>query len=337
MLEQMGSLWDIFLQKKSTGQPLVLGTLVKTTGSSYKKAGAMMLIEADLTTHGLLSGGCLEADLAEHAMAVFSDQKALSLDYDMSDESIFGLGAGCDGTLRVVLQLIEGDYLPFSALDPRPGQAQPTQLFINSDVNNGIPIGSFWLMQQQQIIESKIRIQHIDQHERHTLYYTPPPKVVVCGAGIDVAPLLEMMRILHWHVYLVDHRPGRLSAELHPKGTHLIKAETLLESSDSSKLIFDAAVIMTHNLDRDTAYLQHFYQTTTPWIGMLGPPQRRNKVLAKAGLDFDALSHRLHAPVGLDIGGHMPENIAVSIVAQLQQFFNSHENLWHHFSRWAIQ
>ncbi len=322
MLEQISSLWDIFLQKKSAGQPLVLGTLVKTTGSSYKKAGAMMLIEADRTTHGLLSGGCLEADLAEHAEAVFNNHQPISLEYDMSDESIFGLGAGCDGTLRVVLQLIDGDYLPFSALDPRPDQATATQLFINSDANNGSPIGSFWLKQQQHVIESKTRVQRDDLQQNQILHYLPPPKVVVCGAGIDVTPLLEMMHILQWHVYLVDHRPGRLNADIHPKGTHLIKAENLLKSTDTSHLTFDAAIIMTHNLKRDTEYLQHFYQTTTPWIGMLGPPQRRDKVLARTQLEIDALSDRLHAPIGLNIGGHMPEHIAVSIVAQLQEFFN---------------
>lgn len=321
MLEQISPLWNVFLKKQQIGVPLVLATLVKTTGSSYKKAGAMMLIEADKTTHGLLSGGCLEADLAEHAEVVFDNQQATVVEYDMSDESIFGLGAGCDGTLQVVLQMIEGEYLPFSALNPRPNQAKPTTLSINTDANNDYPIGCYWIKQQQQIIESSSGFHRLAQPE-NTLTYTPPPKVVVFGAGIDVTPLLEMMHILQWHIYLVDHRPGRLQTDLYPANTHLIKADSMLESPDSVKQVFDAAIIMTHNLDRDATYLQHVNQANTPWIGLLGPPKRRDKVLQRAGLDLKALTDRLHAPIGLNIGGHMPENIALSILAQLQQHFN---------------
>ena len=77
MLEQISPLWTVLTNHRQEGRPLVLATLVRTRGSSYKKAGAMMLIEANGTTHGLLSGGCLEQDLAEHAQAVFSSAEPM--------------------------------------------------------------------------------------------------------------------------------------------------------------------------------------------------------------------------------------------------------------------
>lgn len=322
MLEQISPLWNVFTEKQQQGEPLVLATLVSTTGSSYKKSGAMMLIEADKTSHGLLSGGCLEADVVEHAMCVFEDQQAISLNYDMSDESIFGLGAGCDGTLQVVLQLISGDYLPFSALNPSPDQAMTTSLYINSGIHNDFSIGDFWLNKQQKTVESTPGFYQAVDSESESMLYSPPPKVVICGAGIDVSPLLEMLHILQWHVYLVDHRPGRLKVELHPKNTHLLSSDDMPDLSQANNHDIDAVIIMTHNIDRDANYLKHFYQTDCRWIGLLGPPKRRDKVLNKADISLPEIEHRLHAPIGLNIGGHMPENIAVSIVAELQQYFN---------------
>ncbi len=82
---------------------------------------------------------------------------------------------------------------------------------------------------------------------------------------------------------------------------------------------FDAVIIMSHNIDHDARYLAYFAATHTPFLGLLGPVARRDKVLHKAQLDSRQLAGRLQAPVGLRVGGRLPENIAVSIVAQLQQ------------------
>ncbi len=326
MLEQISPLWDVYLKNQKLQQPLVLATLVSTSGSSYKKAGAMMLIESDRATHGLISGGCLESDVAEHAMTVFDTGKPLTLDYDLSDESIFGLGAGCDGSIKLVLQIIGGDYLPFSALNPLPELAEATELFILSEQHKDFSIGSYFVSTTENVIESVAgfytTIHQQAKANAEVLNYMPPPKVAICGAGIDVAPLIEILHLLQWHVSVIDHRSGRLQQlKKHPK-TQLIEAQITTLSSCLETDQFDAVAIMTHNLDRDAAYLKHFAESDLTWLGLLGPIKRRDKVLKKAGLRLEPIEKRLHAPIGLDIGGNMPENIAVSIAAQLQAHFN---------------
>lgn len=326
MLEQISPLWDVYLKSQKLHQPLVLATLVNTNGSSYKKAGAMMLIESDRTTHGLISGGCLEADVAEHAMTVFDTGHAITLTYDLSDESIFGLGAGCDGSIKLVLQMISGDYLPFSALNPLPERAEATELFILSEQHSGYSIGSYFVCKTGKVIESAAGFYAANHQQSKAradvLSFMPPPKIAICGAGIDVVPLLEIMHLLQWHVSLIDHRSGRLQQlKKHPK-TQLIEVPIATLSHCLETDQFDAVAIMTHNLDRDAAYLKHFSESKLTWLGLLGPIKRRDKVLKKAGLKLQPIKKRLHAPIGLDIGGSMPENIAVSIAAQLQAHFN---------------
>ncbi len=321
MLEQISPLWNIYLESKAKGQPLVLATLVKSMGSSYKKPGAMMLIENDRSTHGLISGGCLEADVAEHAMVVFSAKKAIKLEYDLSDESIFGLGAGCDGTIQIVLQLIQHDYLPFSALNPLPSKSVATELYIESTGSTQFPIGNYFLLKNRQLIESNKNFFQSVKDKDHTLYYKPPPKIAVCGAGIDVIPVLRLLNLLQWHVSLIDHAEGRLSQITEDLEINTIGVNPENMATKLAAYSFDATVIMSHNLVRDAQYLAYFAATGTQWLGLLGPKQRRDKVLHKAQLDLANVQARLHAPIGLDIGGDMPENIAISITAQLQQHF----------------
>jgi len=321
MLEQISPLWSVYLKNKQHGRPLVLATLIKTNGSSYKKAGAMMLIETDRSTHGMLSGGCLEADVAEHALTVFETKKAVSLTYDLSDDSIFGFGAGCDGSVKIVLQLIDGDYLPFSSLNPLPKLAKPTTVLINSEQTTNHPLGSYFILSDGTVSESSAGFYKAHKNHKNTLYYEPPPKIAICGTGIDAWPLVEILSLLHWHVYLIDHSLTRLEQNPHHQNTETIHVKMTELSSTLASFQFDAALIMSHSLDKDATYLKHFKTTETPWLGLLGPTQRRDKILKKIDTPLNQINNRLHAPVGLDIGGQMSENIAVSVVAQLQHHF----------------
>lgn len=323
MLEQINPLWGVYLKNQQLNKPLVMATLVNSIGSSYKKAGAMMLIETDRSTHGLISGGCLEADVAEHAMTVFKTGQAVLLTYDLSDVSIFGLGAGCDGSIEVVLQLIQGNYLPFSALNPLPDKAQTTTLMISSIDNKTTDIGDFFIQQGEQITESVSGFYIANKLHKNCMSFTPPPRIAVCGTGIDVLPLLEILNLLQWHVFIIDHNThNKSNHQLNP----VIKIKLNELPAGLSKHQFDAVIIMNHNLERDAAYLKYFAHTNVSWLGLLGPIKRRDKILKNTGLTADQICDKLHAPIGLDLGGHMPENIAVSIAAQLQQFFYKHEN-----------
>src|ERR1044071_8061621 len=102
---EMTSLREFYGQHRARHAPLVLATVVRTLGSTYRKAGAQMLIAAAGCSAGLLSGGCLESDLAERAQEVLTSGQPMLVDYDTrsSDDLIWGLGLGCEGAMRILL------------------------------------------------------------------------------------------------------------------------------------------------------------------------------------------------------------------------------------------
>ena len=111
---------DTFREWRSRGEPMVLVTVYDTLGSTYSKAGHRILIGASGQNQGLVSGGCLEGDLAERARRVIEDDRTLAVTYDLRDEAeeLFGLGIGCNGLLRVLLQPLTaaGAYEPFASI-----------------------------------------------------------------------------------------------------------------------------------------------------------------------------------------------------------------------------
>jgi xanthine/CO dehydrogenase XdhC/CoxF family maturation factor len=145
-----------------------------------------------------------------------------------------------------------------------------------------------------------------------------PPKLLLLGAGPDAAPVVDFAARLNWKVTLIDHRPAYADA------THFPAAERVLHAApDAIPLdlsLFSAAVVMSHHLPTDLKYLRALAETNIPYIGLLGPAVRRERLLGDLGLDADRIRGRLHAPVGLAIGGRSPESIALAIVAEIHAF-----------------
>src|SRR5690606_39055993 len=105
------SLSDFFALYSARKEPLVLATVVETIGSTYRKAGAQMLIARDSNAAGLLSGGCLESDLMERARKVLDTGQAIVVEYDTrsSDDVLWGIGLGCEGAMKIILTRIDAD------------------------------------------------------------------------------------------------------------------------------------------------------------------------------------------------------------------------------------
>src|SRR5687767_12025556 len=114
------SLGEFFRAARDRGEPLVLATVARTLGSTYRKAGAQMLLAGDGRAAGLLSGGCLEADLMERARAVLAGPPVV-VEYDTrsSDDLIWGIGLGCEGAMTILLSRLDraNDYQPFAFVE----------------------------------------------------------------------------------------------------------------------------------------------------------------------------------------------------------------------------
>jgi xanthine/CO dehydrogenase XdhC/CoxF family maturation factor len=148
-----------------------------------------------------------------------------------------------------------------------------------------------------------------------------PPKLLLLGAGPDAAPVVDFAARLNWKVTLVDHRPAYADASHFPSAERVVHAAPDEIPLDLSR--FSAAVVMSHHLPSDLKYLRILSATAIPYIGLLGPAVRRERLLADLGEDADTIRGRLHAPVGLAIGGRSPESIALAIVAEIHAFVHN--------------
>ncbi len=311
-------------------EPAILATVVATEGSTYRKSGARMLIESSGRLTGLLSGGCFEQDLVEHAASVLSTGLARIVEYDLrtADDLLYGIGAGCEGAMRVLLERVRPhDALLGQLVDAvtRLADGMPAVLAV---VHTGPPeaLGTRLLPSNDGALDSALLRLHsegrnqtlalADGRTAYGEYLAPPPRILVCGAGPDAVPLVHLLTGLGFAVTIADHRPLYLDApDWHGARQSLGPAGTLAARLNLTP--YHAAVVMSHHLASDESYLTALADSPIPSIGLLGPRARRERLLAGLGPRASSLRARLRGPVGLDIGAVTPEAIALSIAAEL--------------------
>ncbi|HMB73519.1 MAG TPA: XdhC family protein [Gammaproteobacteria bacterium] len=344
---------ESFDRWRNERMPMALATVYETLGSTYSKAGHRIVIAADGRYSGLISGGCLEGDLAEHAAQVLRARSAAPVTYDLRDEvdDVFGLGVGCNGLIRVFIQplLPEQGYEPFAtlrALYDRPQDCSCATV-IESD-EAGLPSGATFLFGADGACtsvgsggdaqtfaalvaswrlgagEPRVQTGFIRRNGLGVLFapIVPIPRLLVLGAGLDAIPLVRMAIELGWYVEIVDHRPAYLQrGEFSSADAVRLVDPRSADHTLGPHPAFDAAVVMSHHLETDAAYLRVLAASAVRYLGVLGPPARREKLLERLEAEFPDLRRRLHGPIGLDIGGAGPSAIALSILAQLQSVF----------------
>ena len=347
MQATLGPLLPLFERERSAGRPLALGVLVHTSGSTYQKPGALILIAASGEYAGLISGGCLEGDLSEHARQVMADGQARSVRYDLRgpQELLWGLGLGCEGTMRIVLVRAgpENDWQPLQHLAAAQRAHQPTAVGIVCDsTRSDIPVGTLVLPDRvaaaAPLGSARLRdalaraaadadsLWYASEVRDVQLFVLPlalPPRILLLGAGRDAVPVVDLAVRLNWKVTLVDHRAAYASRTHFPCAEQLLQVHPQELAAALDLGAFEAAVIMSHHLPSDLAYLRCLAPTPIPYVGLLGPPARRDKLLGELGAEGAGLGGRLHAPIGLPLGGRTPEAIALAIVAQLQAFLHA--------------
>jgi xanthine/CO dehydrogenase XdhC/CoxF family maturation factor len=141
--------------------------------------------------------------------------------------------------------------------------------------------------------------------------------VLLAGGGPDARPVATLAVFLGWRTTVADHRAAHLEARHFPPGTRLVETPAAAIATAVALDGFQAAIVMSHHLESDLHYLRALASSAIPYVGLLGPAARREKLLADLGDPAAALRTRLRAPVGLDIGGRSPESIALSIVGEV--------------------
>lgn len=336
------TLMPAFYALRAARRPLVLATVVETAGSTYRKAGARMIITGAGAFHGILGGGCFEGDLLDQANEVFASGRPSTLFYDMRapEDETWGLGMGCNGAVRVLLERLDAGngYEPLATMETwlqasgravlatvidsrHPGCVSGSHHFFADDA--ALPESSEWLAagcRQARLADRSMLLRQSVEGEEVRVFFDrlqPPPHLLVLGAGADALPVVNLARALDWRVSVVDHRGAYAAPERFPAADRILSAAPETLAAKVRLQTVDAVVVMTHNIGVDERFLRALASTSIGYIGLLGPAPRRDRLLAALGDHAEALRGRLFGPVGLDLGARLPEEIALSIIAQV--------------------
>ena len=290
----------------------VLASIIETQRSSYRKAGAMMLINSLGKSYGLLSGGCLEADLKRQAQKCWYKNTSITICYDMEDDSdiAWQLGIGCGGLVKVLLQPINNDnnYLDLLTLKSQLDNRNPCFYYIDTfNAQDASANNNQVLLKAASSLGPLVAIK-------------PAPALVIFGGGVDAQPLVKIAHTLGWFICLVDSRTAYARSCYFKEANQVINQD--YDDVNQSLLLpkADAVVIMHHNVLLDARALQLVKSqprlASASYLGLLGPQHRTEQVLEAAQLLSTDLPSKLANPIGFDLGGDLPESIALAILSQ---------------------
>jgi xanthine dehydrogenase accessory factor len=343
-MDNIGSIIYVYKELSSSGIDTALATLVNVQGTAFRKLGARMLIGRNGIATGSITAGCIESDIVIKAKELFRNGAPLVLNYDTGGEKeiLFGWGSGCDGILTVLLERLDsrGDdaflnYLSGCRQNRRTGSTA-TIFQINGE--------SPYYIGQHLVEKDVAALLHASSNQPNAfnaqvistqigsaffeVLVEPvelPRRLVVFGASPIAIPLSTLALQTGWEVSVVDRRQGRPHANGLPPNVNLfcVPYESFadeVELDDSS-----AIVVATHNFLDDVALIKGALKTDVKTIMVVSSHARAQNILAYIGEDDGKLTDedraRLFAPAGLNIGGDTPQQIALSILAQLQQVF----------------
>jgi xanthine dehydrogenase accessory factor len=330
------------------GDRMALATIVQVKGSTYRREGARLLVPEHGKPVGTISGGCLEGDVREAAVHVMDEGRPRLLHFDLTadDEVVWGWGLGCNGVIDVFVEPAEGAMATAGAIrqaideqravititvveSPDGASVRPgTRMLVHADGTGEGSLGDRDLDRrasgeaQAALREGRSGLIPLGEGVRAFVeVLVPPLRLLVCGAGHDAVPLVRFAASLGWRVEVVDDREAFLKPHRFPEAARFVKAEPIDASREAGVDDRTYAVVMSHNFLRDKDYLRSLLGTPAPYIGMLGPAARLDRVLAelrREGFEPDPTHLEVvHGPAGLDLGGDGPEEVGWAIVGEI--------------------
>ena len=271
---------------ENPARPWALATLVQTRGSTYRKPGARLLVDSDGATLGVLSGGCLEEEIGRQGHNVIRDGSPLLLSFDT--RRLYG----CDGLIKILVEPLPAAGKNGNLITHIGRSLKSRKVCRIRTCFEGSQLGS-------EIVASEVLLTERAGVFIETLEL--PIRLLLFGTGPEIEPITHFATTLGWMVQRFGH-PSELAQDFR---------------SDTQT----AALVMNHNFGRDLLSLHRLLPLQLRYVGLLGPKKRHAEILAQlseyAGFDFNRAVENLFAPAGLDIGSEAPEEIALSIVAEV--------------------
>jgi xanthine dehydrogenase accessory factor len=318
----------------AAGERIAVATVIRVVGSAPRPVGARMIVSSGGRMAGSVSGGCVETTVYEEMMDVLDGGSPRKLHFGITDDMIWDVGLACGGTIDVYVQLLEPALV--QAFRDHVEQGQPVVL---ATVVSGGTAGDTALITPQGVVfglaeagmaaaaqelltarvEGGTILELAPDAEVFIEPYFPPPVLIVVG-GVHIAiPLVRFAKELGFRVVVVDPRAKFANGDRFPEAD-----EILVEWPDEALAhldVDDAAyvVLLTHDPKIDEPTLASALKTEAAYIGAIGSRKThaaRFERMANWGVTAEQLQ-RVHAPIGLDLGGRTPEQTALSIIAEV--------------------
>lgn len=325
---------------------LAVATVVGVDGSAYRRPGAKMVLDDDGSTYGAVTAGCLEGPLQDVARDVLADGSPTVVTFDLTDDDGWGLGLGCEGIVDVLVEPLDPSWRePVDAF----GRGEPVTFVTAVDGTDEVPVGSRAIVHADgsttrpengpalpapllDRVASDARELAADGGAERRSVRTdadtvelfvdgiePATRLVIFGGQPDVRPVTRLARDVGLDVTVATARGGQADADAFPRAGRVVATHP----TDLGDLVDERTyvVIMSHNLLDDRLALESLLETSVPYVGVMGPRERFERLceqLREDGVELTAAdTERIATPVGLDLGGGEPVQIAMSIVAEV--------------------
>jgi xanthine/CO dehydrogenase XdhC/CoxF family maturation factor len=336
---------------------VAMATVVRVVGSSYRRTGARMLVMESGEWIGGISGGCLEGDALKKARLAMTQYKARLVTYDTTDDDPYQIGVslGCNGIIDVLITPLDPEnpnnavLQVQSCLNQRVSNLIVTVTGLSQDHPN-ISLGQVFRFDNSAHFASIFNMPEIYEDVLAEIYVAlknvtsvakeyrladgtklnlflevipPVIQLYVFGSSYDVYPIVKVAKELGWRVVCVTN-PIKMHVSLTEMADEVVPKDHIPKID-----AFTAAISMWHDFENDYQNLLHLLKTDIPYIGLLGPKKRTIKMydrMTEEGISWSKTDeNRIQSPVGLDIGAASPEEISLSICAEILAVFTKRD------------
>ncbi|WP_435125652.1 XdhC family protein [Halobaculum sp. D14] len=338
------AVFDRISDALDAGDDAVLATVVDVEGSAYRRPGAKMLLDAAGGGAGSITAGCIEDEVRALAADVIDDGAPRVETWDLTgDDDVWGLGVGCNGVITVLLEPLDDSFRPVVAArgagdpigvatvvggDAAPvgarGYFRPGDGFDRGDLPEGAAAELTDAL-RSLVADGGSETVAVETADGAADVFCdavrPPPELVVFGSGNDVAPVVELAVLADFRVTVASFRGGDADADRFPGAADVVSVSPrdVADRFDWDDRSY--VVVMSHNFVDDRLALDALLDTPAPYVGLMGPEARFDEMreaFDEEGRELTAADRdRIYTPIGLNLGGDTPYQIAHSIVAEL--------------------
>ena len=325
---------------RQSGERVAIATVIHTWGSAPRPAGSVMALTAGGKIAGSVSGGCVEAAVVESGLRCLSTGRPERLRFGVTDETAWSVGLACGGTIEVFVEPLGGET--FDAIRTAIREGRPAAMAtvvggteellgrrlrvsddgrVTGSLGEGYDAAVEAQAREALAAGAPRRVEPTAERPAEIFIdvLQPSPRLIVVG-GVHIAiPLVAIAKTLGYRTIVVDPRESFGSPERFPDVDRIVSAWPDKALGEIGIDAATAVAVLTHDPKLDDPALAAALRSSAFYVGALGSrrtQEKRRQRLLEAGLDEAALS-RLHAPIGLPIGGRSPGEIALSIMAQI--------------------